>query len=213
MIWPQFECRELETYMMQIFTPPPPPQKKKKKKKERKKKDYSEQIPSEYGEIFLSDKSKSEQTGRQLTDRNFKHQECIVISICSRWKIRHESFTRFTILWINIVLDGLDNVWHFLKLFGNETWYCATFFLVYPWLNMLINLYSDIHLYVMLWNSFWQHYSGVIMGALASQITGVFVVCSTVCSCVDQRKHRRSALLAFVRESPGHRWIPLTMGK
>ena len=32
---------------------------------------------------------------------------------------------------------------------------------------------------------------------MASQLTGVFVVCTTVCSGVDQRKHESSALLAF----------------
>ena len=36
------------------------------------------------------------------------------------------------------------------------------------------------------------------------QITGVSVICSTVCSGADQRKQQRSASLAFVRES--HRW-------
>ena len=33
------------------------------------------------------------------------------------------------------------------------------------------------------------HYAGVIMGATESQITGVLIVCSTVCSDADQRKH------------------------
>ena len=42
------------------------------------------------------------------------------------------------------------------------------------------------------------HYRYVKMSAMASQITGVSVVCSTVCSGADQRKHRTSALLAFV---------------
>ena len=43
------------------------------------------------------------------------------------------------------------------------------------------------------------HYSDVIMGAMASQITGVSIVYSTVCSGADQRKHQSSASLAFVR--------------
>ena len=42
-------------------------------------------------------------------------------------------------------------------------------------------------------------YSDVKMTAMASQITGVSVVCSTVCSRVDQRKHQSSASLASVR--------------
>ena len=43
------------------------------------------------------------------------------------------------------------------------------------------------------------HYSDVIMGAMASQLTGVFNVCSTVGADADQRKHQSSASLAFVR--------------
>ena len=43
------------------------------------------------------------------------------------------------------------------------------------------------------------HYSDVIMGAIASQITGVSIVNSIVCSVVDQRKYQSSASLAVVR--------------
>ena len=46
------------------------------------------------------------------------------------------------------------------------------------------------------------------MGAMASQITGVSIVYSIVCSSADQRKHQSSASLAFVREFSGNRWIP-----
>ena len=42
-------------------------------------------------------------------------------------------------------------------------------------------------------------YNDVILSTMASQITGVSSVCSTVCSGADQRKLRSSALLAFVR--------------
>ena len=37
------------------------------------------------------------------------------------------------------------------------------------------------------------------MGAMASQITGISIVYSTVCSDADQRKYQSSALLAFVK--------------
>ena len=43
------------------------------------------------------------------------------------------------------------------------------------------------------------HYSDVIMGAMASQITSLTIVYSTVCPGADQRKHQSSASLAFVR--------------
>ena len=48
------------------------------------------------------------------------------------------------------------------------------------------------------------HYSDVIMSAIASQITSVSIIYSTVCSGVDQWKHQSSASLAFVRGI--HRW-------
>ena len=43
------------------------------------------------------------------------------------------------------------------------------------------------------------HYCDVKTSAMASRITGVPIVCSTVCSGADQRKHQSSAWLAFVR--------------
>ena len=43
------------------------------------------------------------------------------------------------------------------------------------------------------------HYSDVIMSAIASQITSLAIVYSTVYSGANQRKHQSSASLAFVR--------------
>ena len=43
------------------------------------------------------------------------------------------------------------------------------------------------------------HYNDVIMGAIASQITTLTIVYSTLYSNADQRKHQSSASLAFVR--------------
>ena len=48
------------------------------------------------------------------------------------------------------------------------------------------------------------HYNDVIMGAKLSLITDVLIVYSTVCSGEDQRKHQRSAVLAFSR---GNWWL------
>ena len=52
------------------------------------------------------------------------------------------------------------------------------------------------------------HYNDVIMSAMSSQITGVSIIFSIVCSIVglgaDQRKHQSSASLAFVQGI--HRW-------
>ena len=44
------------------------------------------------------------------------------------------------------------------------------------------------------------HYSDVVMGAMASQITSLTIVYSTVYSGADQRKHQNSVSLVFVRE-------------
>ena len=54
-------------------------------------------------------------------------------------------------------------------------------------------------------------YSDVKMRVMASQITGVASICSIVCS--DQRKYQTSASVAFVRETTGDWWIPLTKGQ
>ena len=50
------------------------------------------------------------------------------------------------------------------------------------------------------------NYNGVIMGAMASQITSLPIVYSTVYSVEDQRKHQSPASLAFVR---GIHWRPV----
>ena len=64
-------------------------------------------------------------------------------------------------------------------------------------------------------DDFFNHYTGVIMGAVASQVISLTIVYSTVYSDADQRKHQSSASLAFVRgihrrpvNSP-HKW-PVT---
>ena len=49
-----------------------------------------------------------------------------------------------------------------------------------------------------------KHYSDVIMGAMASQITNLTIVYSTLYSGADQTKHQSSASLASVRGI--HRW-------
>ena len=48
------------------------------------------------------------------------------------------------------------------------------------------------------------HCSDIIISAMASQITGIPIIYSNVCSGAGQRKHQSSAWLAFVRGI--HRW-------
>ena len=57
------------------------------------------------------------------------------------------------------------------------------------------------------------HQSDVIMSAMASQITGVSIICSTVCSGAYERKYQSYASLTFARGI--HRWPvePLIKGQ
>ena len=57
------------------------------------------------------------------------------------------------------------------------------------------------------------HYADVIMTTIASQITSLTSVYSTVYSDADQRKHQSSASLAFVWGIHRDRWIPRTKGQ
>ena len=68
------------------------------------------------------------------------------------------------------------------------------------------NIYLTLNFHIV-------HYSDAIMSTIASQITGLTIVYSTVYSVEDQRKHQNSASLAFVREFTGDRWIPRTKGQ
>ena len=51
---------------------------------------------------------------------------------------------------------------------------------------------------------FGNHYGDIIMSAMTSQITDIWIVCLTTCSGADQRKHQSSMSLAFVRGI--HQW-------
>ena len=53
-------------------------------------------------------------------------------------------------------------------------------------------------------NNVLYHYGVVIMSIMASLVTSISIVYSTVCSNADQRKHQSSASLAFVRGC--YRW-------
>ena len=58
-----------------------------------------------------------------------------------------------------------------------------------------------------------EHYDDVIMTTIASQITSLTSVYSTVYSDAHQRKHQSSASLAFVWGIHRDRWIPRTKGQ
>ena len=75
-----------------------------------------------------------------------------------------------------------------LSYIPTETWEAVTRFELQKTI-----FYSYLIRY---WNL---HYSELIVSEITSQITGVSMVCSTVCSGVDHRKHQCSESLAFVR--------------
>ena len=54
--------------------------------------------------------------------------------------------------------------------------------------------------WLQVWYDTFKHYNDVIMGSMASQITSLTIVYSTVYSGADQSKHQSSASLAFVWE-------------
>ena len=56
-------------------------------------------------------------------------------------------------------------------------------------------------------------YSDVIMSAMASQITGIAIVCSTVCSGTDPRNHQIPCNWTLWGESTGDWRIPLSKGQ
>ena len=67
---------------------------------------------------------------------------------------------------------------------------------IYEWLGYM-STKPDILMTISV-KQLW-HYTDVIMGMIASQITSLTIVYSTVYSDADQRKYQSSTLLAFVR--------------
>ena len=64
--------------------------------------------------------------------------------------------------------------------------------------HVMYSFIFNTRLYVICGPSTWKlHNSDVIVSAMASQITGFPIVCLTVCSGADQRKHRSSASLTI----------------
>ena len=51
------------------------------------------------------------------------------------------------------------------------------------------------------------------MNVMSSQITGISIVCWTVCSGAVQRKHQTPRRWPLWGESTGDRWVPLTKGQ
>ena len=88
-----------------------------------------------------------------------------------------------------IIIPGGDWVWIVLKIILAQ----EKNYIVLQYLNHTLTLWClhlGLHVY---------YYGDVIMYTIASQITSLTIVYSTIYSNADQRKHQTSAPLAFVR--------------
>ena len=103
-------------------------------------------------------------------------------------------------LWKSVIIREIIKRYRFLHDDGN--WYQR-------WAALLKKTFIMSFLWATWWGHRWQrghtffnepyfHYNDVIMGAIASQITSLTILYSTVYSDADQRKHQSSASLAFV---------------
>ena len=94
-----------------------------------------------------------------------------------------------------------DFLWLYCDLFCFGLLWVPSGFMqsIYPYSSGLLHWHRGSHMISQLAaKGPWKHYNDVIMGAMASQITSLTIVYSTVYSGGDQRKHPSSASLAFV---------------
>ena len=80
--------------------------------------------------------------------------------------------------------------------------------IVVTWFAIGLTVHEDaLRIIDPLWKATPSQYSEVIMGSMASRISSLIIVYSTVHSGADQRKHQSSVSLA------GDRWIPSKNGQ
>ena len=88
--------------------------------------------------------------------------------------------------WISQQKLHLRNLWHEIQRIHSD--------------------HNKLHLQIQTHPYMWaRHYSEVIMSMMVSQINGISIVYSTVCSGADQRKHQSYKSLDFVRGI--HQWL------
>ena len=100
-----------------------------------------------------------------------------------------------------------DDLWIFVYNFTQLPWHLQS-----VWHRIGVHIQADLDI-------FWYyclciyHYCEAIMGTIASEITSLTIVYTTVYSDADQSKHQSSASLAFVWGIHRDRWIPRTKGQ
>ena len=148
---------------------------------------------------------------------NHNHDESLQNKICytyteSPWNIIITYYNHIEswpiLLWLIVcIIEALSNVIHFmpLKQFTGHKYMNMVSFLKWPVPVKSRHPNTEFQHIVKLWIN----YSDLIMSVMASQITGISIDCSTVCSGADRRKLQSSASLDFVRgihRSGIHRW-------
>ena len=139
------------------------------------------------------------------------HAECV----CGITIKKHQRSTLLVLVWVLYRWNPLTNGQWCGKLFHVMTSLCCCLLLlvtvlgVYSWNRVLVNTSCPRYIYIL--DTY--HYGDVKMGSIASQITSLTIVYSTVYSDADQRKHQSSASLAFARGIYRYRWIPRTEGQ
>ena len=111
--------------------------------------------------------------------------------LCAWW------FIKYPELWImktGFLFVGIVITFQSYIIMGSDVHHFHKYFTFTLYMSSNLNISKIIVI----------HYCDVIMDAMASQITSLAIVYSTLYSCVAQRKHQSSASLAFVRGI--HRW-------
>ena len=106
-------------------------------------------------------------------------------------------FQKYSRIW-NIIYISEQDYWfnnNWTENYLLSSHYVKMLFLLSGWYYALQNCPGDINHPVKMH----YHSSDVIMSAMGSQLTGISIVCSNVCSGADQRKLQSSVSLAFVR--------------
>ena len=100
--------------------------------------------------------------------------------------------------------------YHIIQRVSNRITICVGFFcwIHTAFLHTIVFVASLLYV----WGSFLEHYGDVIMGAIASLITSLSIVYSTVYSDADQRKHQKVRVTGLsAGNSPGAGEFPAQM--
>ena len=130
------------------------------------------------------------------TFRGERDVECLLL-------VRTLSYVLCSILWLyrlmlKLVIPVLDSNKIMPSLRGNAFCIKGPLYGVSNGHLCCVPLTKDYSCGALIFSVLLDHYSDVIMGTIASQITSLAIVYSTVYSDADQRKYQSSASLAFM---------------